>query len=139
MNIMAPFARLISLLLAAAAVAIPAGAFAQDAPQAAAPSYARPSYGSDEEVVRGQIVSFDGGYNLRVRDDRGFIDTVELHQGTIINPTGLRLAPGMSVTIRGVNRGNALDANQIDTPYQSYGVVPVPYPVAVAPYGYGYG
>jgi len=131
--------RLIATLIATAAIAVPASAFAQtDAP---APSYARPSYSSTEDVVRGQVVAFDGAYHLQVRDERGFVDNIMLHQGTIINPTGLRLSPGMSVTVRGVNRGNALDANQIDTPYTSYGAVPVyPYPVAVAPYfAYPYG
>jgi len=145
--------RLLAALIAAAAIAVPASAFAQTGASdaSAPPSYARPSYGSDEDVVKGQVVAFDGGYNLQVRDDRGFIDNVVLHQGTIINPTGLRLSPGMTVTVRGVNRGHALDANQIDTPYTTYGAVPV-YPVAVAPYyaypygaypaygfGYGYG
>ena len=133
--------RFLIAVLAAAAVAFPASAFAQtDTPPV--PSFARPTYGSNEEVVRGVIASFDGGYNLQVRDERGYLDTVTLHQGTIINPTGLRLSPGMSVTVRGVNRGNALDANQIDTPYTSYAAVPV-YPYPVAPYygypGYGYG
>jgi len=132
---MTPFSRIFSALLVAAAIAVPATAFAQDAN--AAPSYARPSYGSDEEVVKGQVVSFDGGYSLHVRDDRGYIDNITLHQGTIINPTGLRLSPGMTVTVRGVNRGNVLDANQIDTPYQTYGAVPI-YPYAIGPYPYAY-
>jgi hypothetical protein len=136
---MSPISRLVAIVFAAAAIAVPASAFAQDAP-AAPPSYARPSYGSAEDVVRGQVVAFDGNYSLRVRDDRGYIDNVSLHQGTIINPTGLRLTPGMTVTVRGVNRGGYLDANQIDTPYTTYGAAPVygyPYPVAIAPY-YGY-
>jgi hypothetical protein len=148
---MSRISRLVSALVAATLIAAPAGAFAQDMPQAPAPSYAHPSYSSNEDVVRGQVVSFDGGYSLRVRDDRGYIDNVSLHQGTIINPTGLRLSPGMSVTVRGVNRGGYLDANQIDTPYTTYSAVPVyPYAVAVPvapyygypyygyPYGYGY-
>jgi CubicO group peptidase (beta-lactamase class C family) len=139
--------RSLAALLAAAALSVPAGALAHDdttpadaTPPAATgqlPSYAKPSYSSDEDVVRGRIISFDGGYNLSVRDDRGFIDRVTLHPGTIINPTGLRLAPGMSVTVRGVNRGAALDANQIDTPYTTYGVVPV-YPYAYPAYAYTY-
>jgi hypothetical protein len=134
--------RLLAALIAAAAIAVPAIAFAQTGTPdtSTPPSYARPSYGSDEDVVKGQVVAFDGGYNLQVRDDRGFIDNVILHQGTIINPTGLRLSPGMTVTVRGVNRGHALDANQIDTPYTTYGAVPVyPYPVAVVPYYYPFG
>ena len=141
---MSPRLRLFAAMLAAAAVTAPAVAFAQAGAQALAgsPSYARPSYGNDEDVIQGHIVSFDGGFTLRVRDDRGgFIDNVELHQGTIINPIGLTLSPGMSVTIHGVNRGNVLDANQVDTPYQSYGAVPVyPYPAYGYPgFGFGYG
>ena len=145
------YARYISALIAAAAIAFPAIASAQTdaAPAAQTPSYSQPpSYGSSEDVVRGQIVSFDGGLNLRVRDDKGYIDNISLHEGTVINPTGLRLATGMSVSVRGVNRGNVLDANEIDTPYQSYGSYAVPayvypaypyygypYPVAAYPYG----
>ncbi len=141
---MSPPLRFFAAMLAAAVVTAPVVAFAQADAQAPAdsPSYARPTYGNDEDVIHGHIVSFDGGFTLRVRDDRGgFIDNVELHQGTIINPTGLTLSPGMSVTIHGVNRGNVLDANQIDTPYQSYGAVPVyPYPAYGYPgYGFGYG
>ena len=114
--------------LALAAAALPLGAFAQTtpapAPASGAPSYSRPSYASDEETITGRITAFDGGYKLEVRDDRGFVDRVELHQGTIINPTGITLQPGMSVTIYGVNRGSLLAANEIDTPYRQYGAIP---------------
>jgi hypothetical protein len=131
--------RLLTATVAAAALLVPVCARAQsEAPSGPAPSYASPSYGSNEDVVRGQVVSFDGNYSLRVRDEHGYIDNVELHQGTIINPTGLKLVAGMSITVRGVNRGNVLDANQIDTPYNSYASAPA-YPVAVVPtYGYAY-
>jgi len=124
--------------LAMPVLAMPVLASAQPSTdQAAPPSYARPTYSSDEETVRGRIVSFDGGYNLQIRDDRGFIDNVALKNGTIINPTGIRLVPGMSVTIYGVNRGSVLAANQIDTPYQTYGAVPYYYPAYPYPYAYG--
>jgi hypothetical protein len=125
----------IAALIALAAAVAPLGAFAQSAPVQTPPSYARPSYGSDEEVVRGRIAAFDGAYDLQLRDDRGFIDNVRLQQGTIINPTGIRLAAGMSATIYGVNSGTYLTANEIDTPYDAYGAVP-PYPVY--PYAYPY-
>ena len=92
------------------------------------PSYARPGYAS-EETIHGRIVSFSGAYNVDVRDDRGFIDHVSLRQGTIINPVGLRLVQGMSVTILGYNRGSTFQANEIDTPYTAQ------YPVPA--YGYG--
>jgi hypothetical protein len=136
-------ARILSALIALTAAAVPAGAFAQaeaPVPAPAPPSYAVPAPppAPGDEAIHGRVASFDGGYNLRVNDDRGYIDNVRLRQGTIINPTGLTLAPGMIVTIRGVNTGSTFTANQIDTPYQTYGAAyayPV-YPYAV--YGYPY-
>jgi hypothetical protein len=152
---MALHARIFTVLMALAAAAVPAGAFAQDTAPAdttATPSYATaaPSYGAADETIHGRIATFDGQYSLQVRDDRGFVDSVELRPGTVINPTGLRLAAGMAVTIHGVNRGKVFAANEIDTPYQTYGAdfgaVPLypygvyPYPVYPYPvYGYPYG
>ena len=116
---------------------------AQSAPPPPPPSYARPAVPNGEEVVSGRIVSFDGKYHLVVNDDRGFADNVEMRQGTIINPTGLQLAPGMRVTIAGYNRGSYFAANQIDTPYTQYGFAYPAYPVVpygAYPYpGWGYG
>jgi hypothetical protein len=129
-------AKIFSLFLAATAIAAPLAASAQPAPQpaSAAPSYARPDVTTGEDVVHGRVISFDGAYTLQVADERGYVDNVQLHKGTIINPTGLTLAPGMMVTIRGANNGSALVANQIDTPYTAYAAYPL-YPY----YGYGYG
>jgi hypothetical protein len=128
--------RTLTALLALATAAVPAGAFAQAA-ATDTPSYATaaPSYASTDEIIRGRVASFDGAYNLQVRDDRGFIDNVRLRQGTVINPTGIRLTTGMSVTIHGVNQGATFAANVIDTPYQSYGAVYGPVPVT-GPYVY---
>jgi hypothetical protein len=92
-----------------------------------------PSYATGEESIRGRIASIDGKYHLQLRDDRGFIDNVSLHDGTIINPTGLRLSPGQTVTVLGHNSGKTFEANEIDTPYANYGYAP-----AYA-YGYPYG
>jgi hypothetical protein len=130
--------------LAAAAAAlgftfVPLAAPAQDD----VPSYARPAVVSTDETIHGRIRSVDGAFNISVDDDRGFVDSVVLHQGTIINPTGLTLSPGMSVTILGVNAGAAFDANEIDTPYTYAG--PLPTPVYYGPgywcpgFDYGYG
>ncbi|MFY9779001.1 MAG: hypothetical protein WAJ85_00650 [Candidatus Baltobacteraceae bacterium] len=102
------------------ALAAPLAAQAQSVP-----SYAQS--GDTDVQIRGRIASFDGGYNLTVRDERGFIDNVQLHQGTIINPTGLTLAPGMIVSILGFNAGSYFGANEIDTPYTYYGGVPYYY------------
>jgi hypothetical protein len=145
--------RVLAALIVLAAAAIPAGTFAQTTAPDSLPSYARPNSGTGDETIHGRIASVDGTYDLQVSDDRGFVDNVKLQQGTIINPTGVRLTSGMSVTIHGINRGTAFVANQIDTPYQSYGATygPVPvygslvypaYPYAVYPYpvyGYPYG
>jgi hypothetical protein len=96
--------------LAALVLLTPLAARAQDVP-----SYAQPP--SDDVQIRGRIASFDGAYALTVRDERGYLDNVQLHQGTIINPTGLTLEPGMVVSILGYNGGSFVDANEIDSPY----------------------
>lgn len=126
--------------LAAAALAIagfvlPSIASAQDVP-----SYAQPNR---DQTIHGRIASVNGTFNISVRDDGGYLDNVELHQGTIINPTGLTLEPGMTVTIAGIPNGGEFDATEIDTPYHYDGPLPVPYyygPGWWYPgYGYGYG
>ena len=86
-----------------------------------APSYAEPANGGEAQI-HGRILAFDGAYNVQVRDEKGYVDQVQLHQGTIINPTGLTLAPGMVVSIMGYNAGSFFAANEVDTPYTfSYG------------------
>jgi hypothetical protein len=134
----------LTMLLAAATLAAgliaPAPAAAQDVP-----SYARTqvqAQGQDAQI-KGRIRSIDGTFAITVDDEQGYVDNVRLHQGTIINPTGLTLTTGMSVTILGYNAGNTFNANQIDTPYTYNGPAPVPvyygagfwYPG----YAYGYG
>ncbi len=128
-------------LLAAGALAGAIALFAA-APAAAqpVPSYASPT---SDETIHGTVAAVNGPTNISVRDARGFIDNVNLHQGTIINPTGLTLAPGQSVTILGRAEGNAFSANEIDTPYQTLSAVPL-YPAYgyygyPYPYGYGFG
>jgi hypothetical protein len=108
--------RFITALCAGLLLGAPLAARAQDVPSYAA------AY--DEGQIRGRVTNFDGGYNVQVRDDKGYIDAVRLHQGTIINPTGLTLAPGMVVSILGYNAGSYFAANEIDTPYTYYGGFP---------------
>jgi hypothetical protein len=131
---MIPFPKLFPLLSAAALATValisPLTANAQDQP-----SYARPAPGSDNSI-KGRIQSIDGAYHLTVLDDRGTTDSVQLHQGTIINPTGLTLATGMSVTITGYNAGSTFDANEIDTPYAYDGPL---YYGGYPDYGFGFG
>jgi hypothetical protein len=108
-----------ALALALLALAAPRSALAQPLP-----SYAQPPPPQADEQIRGRVTAFDGGYALSVRDDRGYLDNVRLHPGTIINPTGLTLAPGMVVSVLGHNQGNYFAANEIDTPYTYYGGMP---------------
>lgn len=113
-------ARIAAALLSSTALLAPLSARAQQAPAPGAPpSYARRSAVNGEETIKGKISAIDGKYRLEVRDDRGFIDRVEMHQGTVIWPTGLTLEPGMTVTIFGYNRGSVFGANEIDTPFGS--------------------
>ncbi len=113
-------------LLATAGIlllALPLAAQAQNVPSYArtAPSYAS---ASEDDRLTGRITSFDGGYDLRLSDDRGFVDVVHLHPGTIINPRGLQLQSGMVATVYGHNSGSYFSANEIDTPYTMYGAIP---------------
>jgi hypothetical protein len=132
-----PFLPIIRAVAGAVALTLGAGAAAgaqtiapaalQTDASAPPPTYAAPATG---ETISGSITAVTGKYTLQLRDSRGFIDNVTLHQGTIINPRGLMLAAGMQVTITGSNAGSAFAANQIDAPYT----------VALVPgYGFGYG
>ena len=61
-----------------------------------------------------------------MRDERGFVDNVRLHPGTIINPIRAAASPGNGVvSILGYNAGSYFAANEIDTPYTL--VTGVPY------------
>jgi hypothetical protein len=130
--------RLVAAALAIAGFALPLAASAQDAP-----SYAQPASANSDETITGRIASIDGTFNITVNDDRGFADHVEMYQGTIINPTGLTLADGMTVTIQGYADGSQFVANEIDTPYTLSG--PAPEPAYYGPgwwypgFAYGYG
>ncbi|HYZ16461.1 MAG TPA: hypothetical protein VE591_08675 [Candidatus Acidoferrum sp.] len=109
---------------------------------------------AQETTLSGTIAGFDGKYHLRLRDDRGYVDDVTLHQGTVITPTGQRLHPGMRVTIRGAAAGSTFDADEIDvaadeTSSDSQDYSPGPYTPLFGPNGipcntgdclpYGYG
>jgi hypothetical protein len=66
----------------------------------------------------GTVTDFHGKYGLVVRDARGRVVEVALHQGTIIKPQGLRLERGMHVTIIGRGADSSFAAGEIDTAYQ---------------------
>jgi len=101
-----------------------------------------PSYANAEEHIDGTVASVEGPYKIHVHDDRGYADDVTLHEGTVINPTGLKLSAGQRIHVTGRADGGTFDANEIDTPYSiepptdeyAYGVDAYPYPY----YGYSY-
>lgn len=110
--------KLLAALSAAVALALPAVAGAQNG----YPSYAVAS----QQNVKGTISGFNGQYTVFVQDEKGYTDNVQLHDGTVINPTGIRLQEGMKVTIYGYANGSVFQAYRIDTQYP-------------ANYGYGGG
>jgi hypothetical protein len=70
-----------------------------------------PYYGAGRSGEISGIVSAFSPFNLYL--DRG--THVELHQGTIINPTGIGLQPGMRVTVYGNwNSDGSFYANEIN-------------------------
>jgi hypothetical protein len=130
-NILTP--RLLGAAIAAAALITPAIASAQGVP-----SYAS---GGASQQIQGTVSAINDTWNISVTDTNGYTDSIALHQGTIINPTGLTLEPGMNVTIDGYPDGSNFDAMEIDTPYQYEGPPPVAVYYGPATWypGYAYG
>lgn len=102
-----------------------------------------PTYATRDDRIEGTISAIEGKYDIRVRDRKGYVDRVRLHDGTVIVPTGLRLTVGQSVTISGTNGGDRFEANEVDTPYDGadvgrfgFNVPPIGYP-SYGSYGYG--
>ncbi len=150
----------------AVALGLPAAASAQQSygqqpSYAQQPTYAQPSpppYGH-QDSIKGTVSAFDGQWIVYMHDDRGYNDHITLHQGTIINPTGIKLLEGMKVTIYGYADGPTFQATRIDVAYSpyspyygadgnpaygdgGYGYYPnagYGYGYGGSPYGYGYG
>jgi len=137
----APAIALLAFAITTLGMLAPHAALAQQAQQPL-PSYAKPGYATSEQTIRGRVTIVNGTY-MEIADTNGYTDRIQLHQGTIINPTGIRLAPGMTVTIMGHTSGTMFLANEIDTPYQSgpdYAYGPYPYyPVYGPPVYFGVG
>ena len=72
-----------------------------------------------------------------MHDQKGYTDHITLHQGTIINPTGIKLLEGMKLTVYGNADGSTFQADRVDVAYSPYS----PYYSSDGnpAYGYGYG
>jgi hypothetical protein len=90
-----------------------------------------------DQTLHGVITAIQGRYELTVLDDRKDGESVTLHQGTIINPTGLQLRTGMQVTIAGHASRDTFAADKIDASREYFEVQEVSRPVRenVAPFG----
>ncbi len=128
--------KIIPALSAAVCLALPATASAQQSPYGQQPSYAQPSptY-ARQNGISGTITGFDGQWIVYMHDDKGYTDHITLHQGTIINPTGIKLLEGMRVTVYGYADGPTFQANAINVASSPYS----PYYGANGNPAYGYG
>lgn len=64
----------------------------------------------------GTITDFHGKYGVVVRDVHGALVVVQLRQGTVIEPIGLRLERGMVVALTGTAGAEAFAADRVDVP-----------------------
>jgi hypothetical protein len=102
--------RLVGFVFIIAALVLPV------ATRADTPKYATPS---SEETINGVISAISGKYGLTVRNSSGELYIVTLHRGTIINPTGLQLKPGMLLVVVGHRNGVTFNADKIDAPVEA--------------------
>lgn len=115
--------KVVAALTAAAVLSVPALALAQPngEQETQPPSYAQPAQQyANHPGITGTISGFDGQWVVYMHDDKGYTDHITLHQGTIINPTGIRLNEGMKVTVYGNADGPTFQANRIDVAYSPY-------------------
>lgn len=70
--------------------------------------------------IVGTVTDFHGKYGVVVRDQRGALAEVTLHQGTVIKPEGLRLERGMTVTVVGQAADRTFAAAEIDAPFAQW-------------------
>jgi hypothetical protein len=75
---------------------------------------------SGTQLIHGTITSINGKYGLTLRDDRSGLDSVTMHRGTIIDPVGLQLKPGLQVAVAGHADKDTFDANEIDAPVENF-------------------
>jgi hypothetical protein len=104
-----------AICAAALVLSLPGVAAAQPVPSYGTqppPAYATPV--GHQESIKGTLTGFDGQYVVYMRDARGYNDHVTLHQGTVINPTGIKLVEGMQVQVWGYSNGPTFQADTVE-------------------------
>jgi hypothetical protein len=102
--------RIAAGLLGAALLAAPIAGFAQGYPYG---DRDRPHYDQRDRYTG--VIAYVNGGAFKLRNGR----TVFLHNGTVINPTGVRLQPGMRVSVFGRPAGDGnINANEVDIAYR---------------------
>jgi len=107
--------RILAVPMLAALVASVGAVATTAAPAAAqylAPPYAYGAYGAPANALIGTVTYFYQ-FNMTVQGPNGAVVPVQLHQGTIINPRGSTIVPGMQVTVRGYWSNGQFFANRI--------------------------
>jgi multidrug efflux pump subunit AcrA (membrane-fusion protein) len=103
-NLVMKYSLLAAGLMTAALLVAPIVGSAQTAP------YGANGYDNGQNHTNGVISSVNRG-DLTLQDGR----TIFLHSGTVINPTGTQLQPGMQVSVMGSSAGNGnFNAVEID-------------------------
>jgi len=71
---------------------------------------------SSQIRISGRVASYDGKTALGVRTTKGRLVAVRLQDGTVITPRGVKLKPGMTVTVVGSRSGATFAAQQVVAP-----------------------
>jgi hypothetical protein len=100
--------RLAAGLLTAALLAAPIAGFAQGYNNGAYHGHRTQTSGVISNVTSGAITLRSG-------------QTIFLRNGTVINPTGAHLRPGMQISVTGTRTGNGnVNANEVDVAYHGH-------------------
>jgi len=99
-------------------------ALAQPAPPPAPPPPPPPREAVQPALVG--VIVFARPTTIQIRTPEGRFVTLHLRQGTVINPTGIQLAPGMRIAVAGDPTASVLDARNIDTLDRGTAAPPAP-------------
>ncbi len=98
-----------------AAPAAPVSAVSPTAAPAALVPVAAPTAAPAASAPRLFIIVKAKSYHVQVQSSDGSYINLELHKGTVINPVGAVLAPGMHIAVRGTQQPDgSISTDQVD-------------------------